>query len=311
MEKRNRSGQIEISFGWLFAIVAGIAIIFAAIYLSSKFIQSGQESISAKTGKEIGTLLDPLETSFESAQTTSITIPSETRINNKCKTSGLFGEQFIQLDQKSFNKWVETDVNVGFNNKYLFSEEEIEGKTFYIFSKPFNFPFKIADLFYVTSSKKEYCFADAPDEIKDELSKLNQSNLILTNCPDKSTKVCFGSKKCEINVNYAGEYVEKNDERMYFSGLGEDSTALMYGAIFSNKTVYECQVSRLIMRMKELSIIYKNKEELTAKKGCETNMGADLITLSTSIESPEELSEIKTIADSLDEKNKARGCLLW
>ena len=54
-----------------------------------------------KLGKEIGILLDPLETSFESAQTTSITIPTETRINNICDSSEAFGEQGIQLDNKA------------------------------------------------------------------------------------------------------------------------------------------------------------------------------------------------------------------
>ena len=135
MKKRwNRCGALEISFGWFFAIIAGIIIIFFAIYLSNKIIRTEQETISAETGKEIGILLNPLETNFESAQTTSITIPAETRINNGCELTGNFGEQLIKLEQKSFNKWTETDINIRFSNKYIFSEEGIEGKKFYIFS---------------------------------------------------------------------------------------------------------------------------------------------------------------------------------
>jgi len=313
IKKRGNKGAIEISFGWLFAIVAGIAIIFAAIYLSSKFIQVGQESIGAQTGKEIGILLDPLETSFESSQTTSITIPSETRIHNKCEETGKFGRQFIQLDQKNFNKWVKTDVDVGFNNKYIFSGKEVEGKKFYIFSKPFNFPFKIADLFYITSEKEIYCFDTAPEEIKEEIFKLNQSNLFSKNCPENKMDVCFGVSKCDINVNYARGYVEKGEDRMYFSGLGEDSTSLMYAAIFSEEAVYECQVSRLLMRLKETSILYKDKELLTAKKGCETNLEGDLIALSKidSSSGSNGLVTLKMTVDGAEEKNNARSCLLW
>ena len=312
IKKRENKGAIEISFGWLFAIIVGIAIIFAAIYLSSKFIQVGQESISAQTGKEIGVLLDPLETSFESSQTTSITLPTETRIGNKCEGTGKFGEQFIQLEQKSFNKWIKTDVNVGFNNKYIFSEEEVEGRTFYIFSKPFHFPFKIADLFYMTSAKENYCFGDSPEEIKEEIFKLNQSNLFLENCPKESISVCFGVKKCDINVNYAMNYVEKGEDQMYFSGLGEDSTVLMYAAIFSDKTIYECQINRLIMRLKELSAIYADKKMLTESKGCETNLGGDLAILGkVNLENSEGLGEIKKIVDRINEKNKERSCALW
>ena len=115
-----KNGALEISFGWLFAIIAGIVIIFLAIYISSKIINTEQETKSAETGKEIGILLNPLETSFESAQTTSITIPVETRINNKCELTGTFGRQVIQLDQKSFNEWTKTDIDVFFYNKYIF-----------------------------------------------------------------------------------------------------------------------------------------------------------------------------------------------
>lgn len=313
MLKKNRLGAIEISFTWIFAIIAGIAIIFGALYLSSKVIQSGQEGVSAKTGKEIGVLLNPLETSFESAQTTSITIPSETRISNKCYETGTFGEQFIQLNQKSFNKWVKTDTNVRFDNKYLFSKEEVEGKTFYIFSKPFNFPFKVTDLFYVTSGKDNYCFNGAPEEVNEEIFRLNQTNLFIENCPEGSIKVCFGKSNCEVNVDFGKNYVKKGQDIMYFSGLGEDFTSLMYAAIFSDKSVYECQINRLLMRVKELSKIYLNKEQIIAEKGCDTNLGEDLTKLSDmeNLKGSKELENLKEIIDTIEEKNNARGCLLW
>jgi hypothetical protein len=312
LNKMRKKAAIEMSFGWLFAIIAGVVIIFAAIYLSSKFIKVGQESVSAKTGKEIGILLDPLETSFESAQTTSITIPSETRINNQCEETGTFGRQIIQLDQKSFNNWIKTDVKVGFNNKYLFSKEGVEGKTFYIFSKPFNFPFKIADLFYITSADDSYCFIDAPEEISKELSKLNQSNLFIANCPKSSATVCFGNDNCDIKVDYSGGFVEKDGERMYFVGVGDDSTSLMYAAIFSDKNVYECQVNRLIMRLREISNLYIIKEGIIEKKGCESNLKGDLSLLSgAETDGSGGLGNLKGIVDEIDEKNNLEVCVLW
>jgi hypothetical protein len=170
--KRNfikKRGDIEISFSWLFAIIVGVAILFAGFYLASRFINIGQQSTSASVGKEIQVLLNPLETSFESSQTTSIIIPSETRINNECEEEGNFGRQGIQLDQKNYNKWVETDVSIWSNNRYIFSNNVTEGKKFYLFSKQFKFPFKVADLIYLTSSKDIYCFDNAPSEVQEEL----------------------------------------------------------------------------------------------------------------------------------------------
>ncbi len=308
---KNKKGALEISFGWLFAIIAGVVIIFIAIYISSKLIGTQQTSISAQTGKQIGILLDPLETGFESAQTTSITIPSETRINNICDTGGAFGKQFINLEQKSFSKWIKTDVNVGFENKYIFSDGQIEGKKFYVFSKPFNFPFKTADLMYITSAEKRYCFSNAPSEINQEIFSLNQSNLVLNNCSKNDVKICFGKENCEINVDFSFNSVEKNGTRVYFA---QDDRTLMYAAIFSNKVIYECQIKRLMSRVNEISSLYSDKELRLEGKGCLNDIGGDLAELSVladGLNKSSELEIVKTKADLVSEKNSIGGCQLW
>jgi len=307
-KKKFKKGALEISFGWLFAIIAGGVILFLAIYFSSKLIQTGTETVSAETGKEIAVLLNPLETSFESVQTTSITIPSETRIHNGCDLVGTFGEQFIRLDQKSFNKWIQTDVNVKTNNKYIFSNEEIEGEKFYLFSKPFNFPFKVADLIYMTSSKDRYCFINAPTEIEEEIERLKQENLLIENCSDEDIEVCFNGN-CEINVDYFERAVEKDGKRVYFEG-----DALMYAAIFSEKEVYECQLKRLMWRLREISNLYQDKEIIIAEKKCENNLRLDLNELSNladNLENSGELIIVKMKAEDIEMKNNARRCVLW
>ena len=73
---------------------------------------------SAKTSKEVGFLLNPLETSFESAITSSIIFPKDTRIYNRCDNDGDFGTQGIEIMQKNFNKWEETNLrDIKFQNK--------------------------------------------------------------------------------------------------------------------------------------------------------------------------------------------------
>ena len=310
-----KKGALEISFGWLFAIIAGAVILFFAIYFSAKLINTQQGTISAQTGKEIGILLDPLETSFESAQTTSITIPAETRIHNSCDASlSDFGKQLIQLDQKNFGKWVVTNVNVSFENKYIFSNSEIQGNQFYIFSKPFNFPFKVADLFYMTSSNDVYCFVDAPNDISTEITDLNQSNLLIENCSGDEIQVCFGNSNCDIYVNYNAGYVEKNGYDMYFAGTGTDTgNALMYAAIFSNSNVYECQLKRLMAREAKIALLYEDKESRELQE-CEKNLGGSLTELSYSaqhLKNSAELTGIKNQVDLLDYQNTGRRCPLW
>ena len=310
--KKNK-GALEISFGWLFALIAGATILFLAIYFGSRIIGTSDETISAETGKEITILLNPLETSFESAQTTSITIPLETRINNFCSYENPFGKQTLQLDQKRFNQWTETDTDVSSYNKYIFSEEQVEGKTFYLFSKPFDFPFKVANLIYLTSSDEVYCFTGAPNEIKEEISNLNQKNFIVDNCTSDSIKVCFNEENCEIEVDYSDGEVRKGGDILYFSDI-EDSNALMYAAIFSDKEIYECQVKRLMLRLKQLALIYYDKEIIEKASGCDEGIGTSLISLSNLADDFTDSSTLEIIkinAEDIEIRNNARRCLLW
>ena len=100
----NKHGAFEISFAWLFAIVIGGFILFLAIFASVKLIGLGEVESSAKTSQEIGVLLNPLETGFESARSASFSMPVDTRIYGRCNLDGSFGKQLISVSQKSFNK---------------------------------------------------------------------------------------------------------------------------------------------------------------------------------------------------------------
>ena len=298
-------GYLQISFTWLFAIIAGAFILFIAIFMTAKLIGTEQMTQDAKTGKEIGVLLNPVEMGLESAKSTSITMPVETRITTKCEENNKFGEQIINLSQKSFGKWTETRTEVRFINKYIFSENP-EGKTFYIFAKPFDLGFKVADLIYMTSSEKKYCFRNAPDEIKDELEFLDKGNFFTDSCPDDSVKVCFKGS-CDIEVNYNSRYVIKEGKKMYFS-----DDALMYAAIFSDSENYECQVKRLMQRTANLALLYEDKANFISIKGCNSNL--DLLRLKNaaqSLSSSANLNFVSSIAEEIDDKNKFAECRLW
>lgn len=306
-----KRGALEISFGWLFAIFAGIAILGLAIFFVTKFINLQQTVISAETGKQIGILLNPLETSFQSSTTTSFSIPGETIINNICSEDADFGNQEISLSQKSFGKWTETDVDVSFKNKYIFSDSEVEGRNFYIFSKPFEYPFKVADLIYLTSSLKEYCFLGSPPEIENELKNLNQTNILLEDCSDEdnSIKICFFGT-CDINVDYTHKTIRKEGKTLHF-----DNAALMYAGIFSDVNIYECQLKRLMKRISELSSLYENKAILISQKGCPTSLGDELTQLKDFAESFDNSADLVDTMNSfvadLNRGNDISLCKLW
>lgn len=304
----NKKGDLNISFGWLFAIIVGAVILFLAIFGATKIIKTGQQEGQAVGAKELGILLNPLETGFESAISTPLSLKVETRIFNSCSTSGNFGKQGIQISELSFNKWPLPGVESNFENKYIFSNNPTEGKKFYIFSKPFEFPFKVSDLIYLTSENEKYCFDNAPEDIEEEISQLNQANLA-SDCTNKQgyTKVCFGTGNCDINVNYNVGTIKKNGETLYF-----EEDALMYAVIFSEPEIYKCQVERLMKRTKTLAEIYLDKSLIVSQKNCESNLGGDLDLLINNLENAEDYEAINAAADlvgKIKEKNNYNECL--
>ncbi|MEX0932533.1 MAG: hypothetical protein WDZ77_00320 [Candidatus Pacearchaeota archaeon] len=314
-EVKDKKGFLQISFAWLFGIIVGGFILFLAIYASTKIIDVQETKIDAQTSEEIGVLLNPLETGFETGRTSSINFPSETRIHNRCSNESYFGKQTIKVSQKIFDDWTETDIEANFRNKHIFSKGNVEGKKFLLFSKPFEFPYKVADVIYLTSSETNYCFMDAPEEIEEELENLGQENIFIGgNCPDLSLKVCFSSGiNCDIEVNYgkSGE-VQKSGETLYFY---EDS--LMYGAIFSEPEIYECQTERLIQRAAELNDLYLEKSNFLSINGpqCSNNIGQDLLDLKNIENSFDHSSDLNALIISLvrqiDIKNDLQECELW
>ena len=307
---KDKRGFIQIPFAWLFAIVVGALILFFAIYASVKLINTEGTVSSAKTGKEIAVLLNPLETGFGEETTTPLKIAVESRIGNNCQVSGDFGEQEIIISQKSRGEWQRTGTGSVFYNKYIFSNKSVQGKNFYLFSKPFEFPFKVADLIFLTSAEDNYCFVDPPAEIKEELTNLNQPNLLVENCPSESIVVCFSEDDgCDILVKENQRTVDKNGKTLYF-----ETDALMFGAIFSDPVVYECQTQRLMKRMEQLALIYNEKESIISTKGCYVEGAPNLFPLTASVSGyrdSSDLAGISNLVDDVEDENKRAYCGLW
>ena len=137
---KNKKGAIEFSFAWIFAIIAGMFILFLAIYGVIKFIHLQKTEIDAETAKGIGVLTNPFEAGFESSTRDRITLPTLTRIYLDCDNGSIFGRQIISTSEKLSNRWSEEDgrlTEVSFQNRYIFGKNPVEGKSFYMFSKPF------------------------------------------------------------------------------------------------------------------------------------------------------------------------------
>lgn len=314
---KNKKG-LEFSFEWMFAIIAGAVILFLAIYGTTKLIGSEGEASSAEVGAKLSILLNPAETGIESAKLSKIVFPVRTRIYNTCEEEGSFGAQKLGIAQESglVQKWSEPGVAATSYNKYVFSEDFVEGKEFTLFSKPFDMPFKVADMIFIWPSEKKYCFIGAPATISDEIEALGTQNINLTNnvkdCDKSSVKVCFGISNCDVDVSMSADEmsgsVKKGFDNVYYEG------ALIYGAIFSSKEIYECQVQRLMKRTSELAGLYAAKSQYSSGKGCENaNVGIDLMIYAnmTQIEDSSGLRAIASKAEDIGRGNENLQCRLF
>jgi len=317
MDVKNKKG-FEFSFGWIFAIIVGAVIIFLAIYGVTNFIKQQRGTSDTFAGKEIGIILSPVETSLESGKTNMISFPAETRVYNDCKTTGNFGSQGIRVAMKSGvgKEWQEPGLPSIFYNKYIFSTSTVEGKKAMVLAKPFSMPYKVADIILLWSAEEDYCFVNPPKEIEDEIEDLSIERINVTsskgNCKKNSKKVCFGSTGCDVDVDLISQRVKKYGQIIYYADDKEN--ALLYGAIFSDPGIYECQVKRLMKRASELALLYRAKSESLSPRGCSSNLESDLITYSnqTSVfNSSIALNDIQYSADELGRRNNALSCKLF
>jgi len=307
---------IEFSFGWIFALIVGAAILFLAIYASVKFISSEKVVQETESAKQIENLLTPIEVGYEEGKSVSpIEFKTETRLYNDCSTSGNFGQQSIRISTLFGKKWQEQGFPVKSYNKYIFSPNIMQTKNVSAFSKPFEFPFRVANLLFLWSDK--YCFVNPPLEIEEEITDLNLKNINfsedITKCEKNSKNVCFASnlENCDVVVNSEAKSVTRDGKIMFYEG------ALIYGAILSEPELYECQVKRLMKRTSELSSVYRDKSILVATRsdGCSGTIQQGLENFADrtgSLESSADLKDILLDAESLDSEHKGMTkCVLW
>ena len=317
MKKR---GQIGLPFNWIFAIIVGVVILFVAIYATSKYIGISEYKVSTETAAHLKNLLSTTETGLASGKSASINFKKETRTYFTCSDLGVWGKNTIAFSEKTFGDFTEKGGEIN-TQKYIFSEEMLEGKRLNLFSKPFSMPFKIDDILVITS--RDYCFYQAPDEIKDEIQGLNLQNINfaddeseMANC--SGIKVCFDSQ-CEVSVygmceDYSCESyydygkVFRGSEVLYYTD------SLLYAAIMSDTETYDCNLKRLMKRFIELADVYINKIRVIENQGCSSNIEADLNVmkgLARDLETSEDLFLIITNAESADIKNQQASCKLY
>jgi len=305
--------KAQFNFSVLFAILVGAVILFLAIYGATKVGETQRYQTDTEIAKKLTILTDPLQAGFASGKVGKIEFQQTTKISNECYTKdevGDFGENRISIQTSSGigEKWQPSGAKISVNNKYIFSSDK-EGENFYIFSKGFEFPYKISDLTMLISER--YCFVNPNEEIKEDLSLMNVALFDIVNstglCEENSNIVCFDSS-CKGDIFVKEGFVEKEGEKLYFIGN------LIYPAILSDKGIYDCNVERLFERGSKLADIYSGNLDLMSLSDCSSDVSKqELETFGNLLENSNlnDLDLLREYSEDLEDKNNEGLCDLW
>lgn len=321
----------EMSFTLLFSMIAGTVILIIAIYAAVRFINQNQQFQYSSSAASLIAMFNPVANDISSAIAPEpINFNRETRIylyaDSTISSKSAFGMQKIGFsEQSSFLKeWPEPSLNISFKNKYIFSEDIIQGKKLFIFAKPFYSGFKVDDL--VVLYFRKYCFINPPEfisqDIEDNILKNSNFTNNIQKCPKESLKVCFdynfGGCNIVVNPECSSECGELGEYE--FGSVSKNSTTvkyydnLLYAAIFSSPKIYSENLKRLGFKASALSKVYLEKAELIKIKNCDSNAEpflTEMIELGKNLTSSK-LSSFRENANLIkDEEGKKSDCLLF
>jgi hypothetical protein len=315
----------DFNFVWLFAVVAGTAILILAVYGAVKYGKTTAITQDTEIAKALSVVTDSMQAGFASGRSSTIRFKKDTLIENYC-FEGNFGtnEISVMTKERPNEDFESFGVPIKVDNKYLFVSDK-PGKEFFVFSVPIDFAFKIADAIIIDS--QEYCFIglEGEENIERTLSVLGKkAKFGVANCTDDSVKVCFGSLgDCEIIV-YPGCNNPSVCESEYDVGRVESDRFsveyvgnLLYPAIFSERESYLCNVKRLMYRQSILANMYSQKVTLMSSRNCNVDLARELgyfevesFDLSNNLIDGE-LSTLYFEALYLKDKEKRGQCSLW
>ena len=276
----NKKGMIE--FNWIFVLIIGAVILFIAVFFVGKLIGTQQYASNTELAKNFDILLNPFASIGGMGTVTlakTIQMPQTTQINQSCSVKDRRITMYLRSESSTGKKWGEWGLPNQIYNKYIFSNAFMQAKTFEVFSMPLNLPFRIDDLIFIMD--KDYCFVNAPAEVKGEIGMVNLSKLRFVDstndCKAGSIEVCFETSGCDIRVVGDCTTTTTTDcnkfDYGYISKKGKldyATTPMMYAAIFSDQKMYDCEMKMIKERLDGLIEIYKQKAVILAEQGCRT-----------------------------------------
>ncbi len=281
MENNKAQGQ----FNWIFVIVAGAIILGFFVMFAVKYID-------LQTKKENAELTSGVYNSLYGLRKSSI--DTETEINlimNKQIT--------VSCNDIAIGNFISKSLS----DEFVFAPEKMQTSKIQLWMQTWNFPFRIANFFYLTTNDRTYYViydSDSENFVK-ELRFPRKFNIKLRDSDVNEENVIYfydSNKGISIPPKKYGFLKIDGKEYPYFG------TSMMYGAMFTDN--YECMLERSLNKFELMTEIYEEKADMmfSLKPSCNyDSLKRTSSLLKRSIEE-KDYERIFELKEKLEEQNK-------
>jgi len=232
-----RKGQ-GILFNWIFISIVGILFLVLLVSFAFQYKKIEEEKNNFKIATSIDTSLSGL--------------------NSENLYTSLSYDKKIQFDSDCDNFLVNS-YKVPLNDKILFAEE-FKDNNVKVWVKELKFPYSVGNLYFLAGNKKYYLVGENSLEMPEIF---DVEEISLSNIGNQKGKFVFfidpGDVKDRLN-----DYIIVKEDSVVFPDGSELPyfNELVYGAIFSDKKLYECNFERVMEKIKAVNQIYLKKASL-------------------------------------------------
>ncbi len=285
-KKYNKKGQIQITFNWIYILIAGTVILLFFVGLVVKQKASAEESLALD-------VVRVMESIFTGAGVSEKT-------KNFIDVSGLADYTLQFSCDQGLSEFGIKDRGSPAQNLVdpIFSPREIKTTLLILWSLPYKLPFKVIDFTFVTSTNTKYFVLGDGNGFVEEFYNATQSfNRVIINSPEevdpeknfqvrlidldgihvqtgqpvpdklvllddnKVTAVTFPAAKMANYFKKEGSlWKQTNLNPVKIISLSEERDAAKYAAIFSaDEKMYQCNMKKAFQRLKYLITIYERK----------------------------------------------------
>ena len=282
----NKSGQIQLTFNWVYILIAGAVILLFFVGLVVKQQAAAEESLAFD-------VVQIMESIFTGAQVSEKT-------KNFIDVSGLADYTLSFTCEDGLSEFGIKGQSSPAQNVVdpIFSPKEIKTTLLILWSLPYNLPFKVINFMYVTSTNTKYFILGDGNGFAEEFYNATQEfNRVIIKDPteidpeknfqvriidldgnfvqsdqlvpeklsllddDKVTAVSFIASNL---VNYYQKennlWKQTNLNPVSIISLIDERDAAKYAAIFSaNENMYKCNMNKAFLRLRYLIEIYEEK----------------------------------------------------